>query len=135
MVNKYERYSGLEKHFQESAMSYLNMLGYLCAHTPNEVKGSAQFHLKRKREGLKKGFPDISVLEPSKGYHGLFIELKTKYNKPSSDQKKWIIDLNKKGYYACWTNSFDEFLDLIHFYFNENKELNKTMFKTFSDEN
>ena len=131
MKNKFKLYTGLEKNFQVSAMNYLSLKGYLSVHTPNEVKGSVQFHVKRKKEGLKKGFPDISVLEPSKGYNGLFIELKVKYNKPSDHQIKWIKDLNKRGYFACWTNSFDEFKHIVDSYFNSENDIILDHKKTF----
>jgi VRR-NUC domain len=51
---------------------------------------------------LRKGFPDLNLPVPRKHYHGLYIELKKESGKgPSEDQKWWIRQLTKKGYYAC----------------------------------
>lgn len=63
-----------------------------------------------KREGVKAGYPDLTLDIARNGYHGLRIELKkpkvkgqpTSY--PSKLQKERIKMLNKAGYLAlvCW---------------------------------
>lgn len=77
----------------------------------------------------KKGFkiPDIIIFEPRNGYHGLFIELKTKspYQKSGelykcdhlAGQEKTMQDLRDRNYVAqfAWTfemakNSIDKYL-------------------------
>ncbi len=60
--------------------------------------------------------PDVMILEPRGKFHGLFIELKVKYNKPSDTQELWIDLLNKRGYSAMWTNSLDEAISTIDKY-------------------
>jgi hypothetical protein len=70
----------------------------------------------RNKKIQKDGFkcPDLLILEPRKGYAGLFIELKTKSpfkkngellkNEHLQAQHKSLTDLEKKGYKAsfCW---------------------------------
>lgn len=47
---------------------------------------------------LKKGFPDINLPVARGDYHGLYIELKKKDNKPTDDQQRWISRLRDQGY-------------------------------------
>lgn len=116
---KYKRYIGKEDDFQKTIASYLNSLGVLWMHPPNEIKAKVQYMAKRKAMGVKSGVPDILIFEPNKGYVGLAIELKAGYNKPSDNQLKWIEDLTNKGWMALWSNSLDEVLDEIEKYFSK----------------
>ena len=73
----------------------------LLMHIPNEGKRSISTGAKLKRQGLRKGFPDIFLPVASGKFHGLYIELKRIRNgRVSTDQKWWIDNLNKQGYYA-----------------------------------
>lgn len=76
----------------------------------------------------KKGFktPDLLIFQPNNKYHGLFIELKIKspFKKDgeikSDDhlegQLSTIKELNSKGYYACFSWSFEMTIDIINKY-------------------
>lgn len=55
---------------------------------------------KLKREGVRKGVLDLELVVASKGYHGLFLEMKVGDNKPSPDQKEYIEYLTQAGYKA-----------------------------------
>lgn len=74
---------------------------------------------KAKSTGYVKGFPDLGVYEAKGGYHGLFIEIKQKGGYPTKDQKYWIEQLNKKGYYACCVKGLDNIIQVIDDYMNE----------------
>lgn len=77
--------------------------------------------------------PDILILEPNEDYKGLFIELKidTPFKKNGEikaskndhlkNQLKTITELNSKGYYACFSWSFDMTKKIIDTYFKKNK--------------
>ncbi len=70
-------------------------------------------------EGLKKGFPDLQLLIPCNGYHGLFIELKRakkSKSKVSDLQKLWISRLNDMGYKAVICYGADEAIQVIKDY-------------------
>ncbi len=78
---------------------------------------------KKMRSGDK--LPDLWILEPSKGYHGLLIELKaedpyTKKGTPKTDhiakQLETIAKLNDKGYCAVMCNGFNEAKQMIDSY-------------------
>lgn len=77
----------------------------------------------------KKGFktPDLLIFEPNKKYKGLFIELKVKspFKKDGEllkdehlvGQQKTIYELKERGYYACFSWSFEMTKEIIDCYF------------------
>jgi len=64
--------------------------------------------VKLKREGLKKGVPDICLPVPRGAYHGLFIEMKAAKGRATLEQMDWIGRLIRQGYYAAVCKGFDE---------------------------
>ncbi len=73
----------------------------LCVHYPIGELRDERIGAKLKRMGAKEGFPDFMILIPSKGKHGLFIELKrTIKGKVTPAQTAWIKKLNELGYRA-----------------------------------
>ena len=62
---------------------------------------------KLEKEGARKGVPDMLLMVPRKGYHGLAIELKHKTNKPTPEQAWWLDHLTEQGYLAvaCWESA------------------------------
>ena len=77
-----------------------------------------------KRQGVKAGVPDLMLPVAKHGYHGLFVEMKVGYNKPTENQKKWIEILKNNGYLVktCW--GAEETINLItdYMYLEEEKE-------------
>ena len=74
-----------------------------------------------------RGFPDLFIMEPRNGKHGLFIEIKKDGEKiynakglPSSDhlREQWqmILTLQEKGFEACFAVGFDEAQTIIDAY-------------------
>ncbi len=101
---------------------------YAC---PNEGKHKVQYRVHQKAIGVKSGVPDLFLpyptLDPNQerlpypldehgGYHGLYIELKTKGGRVSDSQKKWIAYLKEQDYWVavCWTA--DEAIKVIEDY-------------------
>lgn len=60
-----------------------------------------------KREGVQPGFPDLFLAVPHKGYHGLFIEMKSMTGRASSLQKVWLSALEGQGYRAVICQGFE----------------------------
>lgn len=88
-------------------------------HTVNEGKRSTRMGAELKRMGMKKGFPDISLLVPNKTFLALFIELKAdKTKRLSKEQKEWLEKLNRYGYKAVRCNGADEAINTIKNYLN-----------------
>lgn len=81
---------------------------------PNGSKRDAITGARLKREGVKRGVPDLFLPVPRilwgpgviiKTYHGLFIELKVGRNKPTIEQRAWLDNLEAQGYdtYVCYS--------------------------------
>lgn len=113
---KPKRYIGNENDFQITVARYLDSLGVLWCHVTNEGMIPVHYRAKLKRKGLKNGVPDVLIFEPNKEYNGLAIELKAGYNKPSEYQIEWLDELRLKGWYATWSNSLDEVINIIENY-------------------
>lgn len=62
-----------------------------------------------KAEGMTAGVSDLILLVPSKGYHGLCIEMKTEKGRQTDSQKQWQKHVEKFGYKYVICRSFDEF--------------------------
>lgn len=92
-------------------------------HIPNEGKRTITNGNRLKREGLKKGYPDIILDYANSGYHGLKIELKRrKGGRITPEQKEWIIELNKNGYAAVLCFGWEDAWEFIKNYLDGRKE-------------
>lgn len=67
---------------------------------PNGGKRNIREAARLKREGALAGVSDIFLPVARGGFHGLYIELKIKGNKPSDNQQCWIDGVTKQGYMA-----------------------------------
>lgn len=91
-------------------------------HIPNEGKRPCATGARMRKEGLKRGVPDIFLPVPKGEYHGLFIELKRlRGSKTSDDQKGWISALRRQGYQAHVCEGWQEAADRIEEYLREGK--------------
>lgn len=72
---------------------------------------------KLKAEGVRKGYPDLQLLLPASGYHGLLIELKrVKGGRVEPEQADWLDWLNQQGYMAIVCRGADEAREAIKGY-------------------
>lgn len=69
-----------------------------------------------KKEGVRRGVPDLQLAYPVGVYSGLFIEMKSRTGRVSKNQKKYIERLREVGYRVEVVKSFDEFKELIDEY-------------------
>lgn len=71
-------------------------------HIPNEGKRSKVGGYLLKRQGLRKGVSDFFLPLASKGFHGLWIELKStdQKRKATKEQLDWLERMIKMGYAA-----------------------------------
>lgn len=122
-MTRFDTYTPTESEEQRSLFRYCRVeLGrypdlIMLAHIPNEGKRTKTNGARLKAEGLRPGFPDISLSVPRQNYHGLYIELKRiKGSKKTQEQKEWIINLNKRGYAAAFCYGWREAWEFIHAY-------------------
>ena len=106
-----------EYQLQKAICKYLEMSNILyCGSMGGQYQIFKSQRIKSKQTGYKKGFPDLFIYEPRGKYHGLAIELKVGYNKPTKEQIIWIEDLNKRNYKAVICRGIDETLFEIQNY-------------------
>lgn len=83
---------------------------------PNGGRRSPREAQRLKNQGVLAGVPDLFVPVPSRGYHGLFIELKVGANKPTRAQAMVIGSLMANEYAAQIARTIDEFQQVVKWY-------------------
>ena len=123
MVNGFYKYLTGEDHLQHSVINYLRMQypKALWAHVPNEGRRSPFERFKFKHLGGKSGIPDLMIFTPNDYYNGLAIELKYKKNKPTENQRVWLIQLEDNKWKSIWLNDYDLCVEAIDKYFSNEK--------------
>lgn len=90
----------------------------LCFSVPNGGHRSKRTAAAIKREGAVAGIPDLAVCIPKGNYHGLFIEMKVRSNKPTPNQLEMMQLLSGQGYLCEVAYTTEEFKQIIQKYLN-----------------
>lgn len=85
---------------------------------PNAGARTPRAGARMKAEGLRAGIPDIFCSIPSKGYHGLYIELKKKGGKISPNQITYLDLFTKYNYLCKVCYSLSELIEVTEDYLN-----------------
>lgn len=112
----YNPYRGPEEKFQRAVAKYLDSLGVLWCHVPNEGNHYKTYHKKIAGLGRKSGVPDVLIFEQRGAYNGLAIELKTGKNQPTTTQTMWLDKLKQNNWMALVSHSLDEVIDIVQKY-------------------
>jgi hypothetical protein len=104
---------------QKAVIDYLKYTypGALYCASAGGVRTSMKQAIKMKATGYVKGVPDLQIFEPMGNYHGLLIEIKDIKGVVSKEQKEWIKELNKRGYYATSSKGYEATIQVINDYF------------------
>ncbi|MCQ2479010.1 MAG: VRR-NUC domain-containing protein [Clostridia bacterium] len=90
---------------------------YLCLqymyHTPNGGSRNEKEAANLKRQGVKRGVPDVCLPYPCGGYHGLYIEMKFGKNKPTKEQTEYLKYLSSVGYKTAVCYDWEEARSVI----------------------
>lgn len=62
-----------------------------------------------KAMGMQTGFPDLFLAVPSRGMHGLFIEMKSETGRLEPSQREMLALLSEQGYATAICRSLDDF--------------------------
>ena len=84
---------------------------------PNGGQRHVATAVKLKKEGVKKGIPDLFLPVPRHGYHGLFVELKYGGNRPSPPQREFIEFAKNQHYATAVIYSVDQGIKTIQKYY------------------
>jgi hypothetical protein len=108
-----------ESKLQQSCVKWFkySFPNVIIASFPNEGKRSPSTAARMKAEGMKSGMPDLFIARPSKGYSGLFIEMKYGKGRVTEMQTDCMRKLDNEGYMTFVCYSFDEFKSIVETYF------------------
>ena len=101
---------------QIAVIEYCELLGIPVYHIPNEGKRSVWAGANLKRQGLRKGVPDLCIPVARGKYHSLYIEMKSKGGKVSPSQVDWIYLLRNQGMCAAVCYGADSAIELVKRY-------------------
>ena len=97
-----------ERAYPELAMLYA---------IPNGGKRAIKTAVALKKQGVKRGVPEMCLPVARGGYHGLYVELKRqKGGTVSDEQREWIAALNTQGYKAIICHGAEEAIEQIRGY-------------------
>lgn len=86
---------------QQTVIEYCDVCHIPVFHIPNGGSRHKAEAARLKAQGVRPGVPDLFVPVARGGYHGLFIEMKrAKGGRVSTDQARWIRELQAQGYRA-----------------------------------
>jgi hypothetical protein len=113
---EFEKYIGSEAEFQAAVAKYLDYCNVQWCHVANERNTTKLRGAMLKAQGVKSGVPDILIFEPRGKNIGLAIELKVGHNKPTRNQREWLVNLSLRGWKCIWSNSIEEVIETIDNY-------------------
>lgn len=110
-------FSVTEAQEQHTVVEWCRWKHVPCFHIPNGGYRNKHTAYQLKRQGVEAGVPDLCIPVPSKGYHGLFIEMKTRTGgRVSEHQKQWLELLNNNGYMAVVCHGATEAIATLESY-------------------
>lgn len=113
-------YKPNESQIGQSFVDYVHkvfpQLRYNVIKIDNEGKTSWALGKQKKKEGKLKGASDYFIAVPTKRFHGLWLEIKTRTGKESPEQKRFGMEQMKKGYQYAVAHSIDEAIGEINYY-------------------
>lgn len=98
-----------EAQLQRMCAQFLDLKGFLWFHTPNEGKRKRSTGGALVGAGLKKGVPDILIMDRPALFAGAAFELKVGKNNPTATQLHWLEELAVRGWYVETVRTFDRF--------------------------
>lgn len=119
------------------AQSNIPELGLLFA-VPNGGRRHPAVAAAMKREGVKRGVPDLMLPVARCGLHGLFLEMKAADGRLSPEQKRWRDMLIAQGYGVAVAFSFEDAKTVLEDYLSdkwrlENGKLNDSVLTPTGD--
>ncbi len=85
-------------------------------HIPNGGRRDAVEARHLKEQGVKAGVPDLCLPVPRRGYHGLYIEMKTERGHTSPEQEWWGEWLRGQGCLWRVCHGWQAAVDLLAWY-------------------
>lgn len=84
---------------------------------PNQARRARGLAGRMLAEGMKAGVPDLLLLVPRRGFHGLALELKNDPKaKPTEEQSAWLDWLESHSYFAAVGRTLEEAQNILEGY-------------------
>lgn len=85
------------------------------AHCPNGGRRNGFEAMNLKLQGVRPGILDLFLQVPRGGYHGFWMELKKPNSRevPTKEQERYMAFLDAQGYWAGWSNDFEEVKSIL----------------------
>ncbi len=93
---------------QQALVKWARILKLPLISIPNQGKRSFWLGKKERSMGLTAGVSDLFLALPNKYYHGFWIEMKRKGEKPKPNQLIWLNKMQFYGYKADWFDDWEE---------------------------
>jgi hypothetical protein len=77
--------------------------------------------IKLKAEGVRSGVPDLVLPIARAGFFGLYVEMKTRTGRVSTDQKAYMARLLDEGYRVEVCRSLEGFIEVVGGYLRQQK--------------
>lgn len=91
----------------------LKTIAKFIMHFPNEGKRTNSFGKLMKSFGMRAGVSDLFIALPRGGYHGAWIELKSKKGRLSQAQVEFLEDMKSQDYFVSVCYSLDEAIMIV----------------------
>ena len=93
---------------------------YVLFAVPNGGNRNAATGAMLKKTGTLAGVADLFLMHASKGWNGLFVEMKVGKNQLTKTQTQFAFQALLAGYKHAVCRSFDDFMQTINDYINDN---------------
>lgn len=106
----------IERQIQIQLVTWMRLKRLEFTAIPNEGRRSKVLGSLMKMMGLTPGVSDLFIAETTQKFAGFWLELKQPDGKLTELQQDWLNRMLRKGYYASWSNSFDDAVKQIEWY-------------------
>lgn len=102
-----------EDTLQRDVAKLLDLMGWRWNHCPNGGRRGKVEAARLKGAGVKAGVPDVMIYEPWQLGFGVAIELKSAKGTATPNQKKWLADLETRGWHTAICRNLAEVVSVI----------------------
>ena len=106
----------LESYEQVQVANWLRARGIAFCHVPNGQLRNKRVAAQLKREGVRRGVPDLLIFDrpPNGDYRGVAIEMKRlKGSTTTPEQLEWLKRLDREGWHASIAKGHAEAIDTL----------------------
>jgi hypothetical protein len=108
-----------ESILQTRLVAWARAKGYILISIPNQGKRTPWQGERERAMGMTAGVSDLFLAHRNAQYGGFWVEMKSKYGRPTLMQLEWIHKMRAQGYKAEWYDDWEKARDAIMEYLLE----------------